>query len=166
MTTSPSPAAPERLVVNTGPLISLGKVAALDLVAQLPITFIAPQEVAAEIDAGVAHGHPVTRPAWLQVVVLREALGAVAVQALDAGEAAVVQLALELGVADVCIDEWRGRRAARAVGLRVTGSLGLLGRAKRAGLIDLVRPWTDRLAAAGARYHPELLRRFLESCGE
>jgi predicted nucleic acid-binding protein len=166
MTTSPSPSAPERLVINTGPLISLGRVGALDLVAQLPIAFVAPQEVAAEIDAGAVRGHPVTRPAWLQVVALREPVGAVAVQALDEGEAAVVQLALELGIPDVCIDEWRGRRAARAVGLRVTGSLGLLGRAKRAGLIELVRPWTERLAAVGARYHPDLLRRFLASCGE
>jgi len=52
-----------------------------------------------------------------------------ATHALDAGEAAVIQLALERGIATVCIDEWRGRRAARACGLAVTGSLGLLVRA-------------------------------------
>jgi predicted nucleic acid-binding protein len=48
---------------------------------------------------------------------------------LGAGEAAVIQLALEQGIAVVAIDERKGRRAALSVGLRVTGSLGLLGRA-------------------------------------
>ncbi|HEY3353874.1 MAG TPA: hypothetical protein VGQ83_11545 [Polyangia bacterium] len=49
MTTSPSPSEPERLVVNTGPLISLGRVGALELVAKLPIAFLAPREEAAEL---------------------------------------------------------------------------------------------------------------------
>jgi predicted nucleic acid-binding protein len=85
---------------------------------------------------------------------------------LDAGEAAVIQLALELGVADVCIDEWRGRRAAAAAGLQVTGTLGLLGRAKRVGLIPEVLPWVEKLTASGVHYHPGLLRDFLSALGE
>jgi predicted nucleic acid-binding protein len=65
------------------------------------------------------------------------------------------------------IDEWRGRRAAMAVGLRVTGSLGLLGRAKRVGLIPTVRPWIEKLTTSGVYYHPELLQRFfLSAMGE
>ena len=66
----------------------------------------------------------------------------------------------------VCIDEWRGRRAATAAGLRVTGSLGLLGRAKRLGLIETVRPWLMKLDAAGIHYHPDLVARFLTAIGE
>jgi predicted nucleic acid-binding protein len=104
-------------------------------------------------------------PAWVDVVALGGPLVSATVATLDQGEAAVIQLALENGIASVCIDEWRGRRAATAAGLRVTGSLGLLGRAKRLGLIA-VRPWIAKLKTAGVHYHPELVAKFLASIGE
>jgi predicted nucleic acid-binding protein len=162
----PLPNDVEQVVINTGPLITLGRAGALAMIEQLPIRFIAPPQVAEEIGAGAAAGHPVVLPTWVEVLALTVPLAPLACQALDAGEAAVIQLALERGIPTVCIDEWRGRRAAKAVGLRVTGSLGLLGRAKQAGLIPAVRPWVERLAAAGAHYDPELLQGFLQAMSE
>jgi predicted nucleic acid-binding protein len=74
--------------------------------------------------------------------------------------------AIERGIGRVCIDEWRGRRAAVAAGLTVTGALGLIGRAKHVGLIPAVRPWVEKMAAAGIHYHPDLLAKFLAAIGE
>jgi len=85
---------------------------------------------------------------------------------LDLGEAAVIQLALDVGVRTVAIDEWKGRRAALASGLRVTGSLGLLGRAKAQGLIPELKPLIARAIDAGIWYNRELVRAFLEAAGE
>jgi hypothetical protein len=51
------PAAPEVVVVNTGPLVALGRVQAFDIIGALPIKFITPTEVAEEIAAGVRLGH-------------------------------------------------------------------------------------------------------------
>jgi predicted nucleic acid-binding protein len=85
---------------------------------------------------------------------------------LDSGEAAVIQLALELEVPWVAIDEWKGRRAALAVGLQVTGTLGLLGRAKVLGLIPSLKPLVERATAEGIRYHPELVQAVLKAAGE
>ena len=104
-------------------------------------------------------------PPWVSILDLAGSLSSIT-HALDVGEAAVIQLALERGIGDVCIDEWRGRRVAKSAGLRVTGSLGLLGRCKRRGIIKELSPWIERLVAAGARYHPDLLRRFLDAVGE
>jgi predicted nucleic acid-binding protein len=160
------PEAPERLVVNTGPLIALGRVDALEIIGRLPLKFLTPVQVADEIMTGIGLGYPVTIPAWVEVASLAAPLAPLSVSALDEGEAAVIQLALEAGIDRVCIDEWRGRRAAAAAGLKVTGSLGLLGRAKNIGLIPAVRPWIEKLAAAGTHYHPELLTKFLAATGE
>jgi predicted nucleic acid-binding protein len=160
------PTAPERLVVNTGPIIALGRVDALDIIGQLPIKFVAPTQVADEIAAGARLGHPVTMPPWIEVVALDAPLAPVTVSALDEGEAAVIQLALERGIGSVCIDEARGRRAAAAAGLLITGSLGLLGRAKRLGLVPAVRPWIAKLKTAGVYYHPALLAKFLAAIDE
>ncbi|MCO5760147.1 MAG: DUF3368 domain-containing protein [Chromatiaceae bacterium] len=55
---------------------------------------------------------------------------------------------------------------ALAVGLKVTGAMGLLGKAKRDGIIPVVKPYLDRAIGAGIHYHPDLVRRFLEAIGE
>ncbi len=53
--------------------------------------------------------------------------------ALDRGEAAVIATALSKGIPLVCIDETVGRRVARLAGLNLTGSIGILIKAKRQG---------------------------------
>jgi predicted nucleic acid-binding protein len=160
------PNEPEDIVVNTGPLIALGRIGAFEVIARLPLRFVAPRQVAEEIEAGARAGHPVVVPPWVTVDVLKGTVVPLAEYVLDQGEAAVIELAVERGIADVCIDEWRGRRAEASVGLRVTGSLGLLGRAKRIGLIPKVLPWVEKLSASGVHYHPNLLRDFLAAMGE
>ena len=111
-------------------------------------------------------GHPQVAPGWLAVRRLSSPLPAAAVIALDEGEAAVIQLALELKTGIAVIDEWKGRRAALAAGLEVTGSLGLLGQAKLRGLVPAIRPLTERAVAEGIRYHPDLVRAVLKTVGE
>jgi predicted nucleic acid-binding protein len=157
---------PKRLVINTGPLITLSRIACLDVVGQLPYQFICPEAVRLELDAGEASGYPRIDPAWLTVRGLSAPLPPVTLAALDVGEAAVIHLALELQVPEVAIDEWKGRRAALAAGLEVTGTLGLLGRAKRLGLVPALTPLIHRALREGIRYHPDLVRAVLRAVGE
>src|SRR5438270_426415 len=49
----------------------------------------------------------------------------------------------------ILLDDRAARRTARALGLHVYGSAGVLGLAKERGLIPAVRPVLDRLRAAG-----------------
>lgn len=156
----------DSLVINTGPLIALAKADALDLAGQLPYRFLCPAEVRRELDAGTAAGHQAIEPDWLEVVGLEAPLSPVTRASLDAGEAAVIQLALERQLRLVVIDESKARVAARAAGLQVTGSLGLLGRARRLGLIGEIGPLIQRASEGGVHYHPDLVRRVLEAVGE
>ena len=156
----------ERLVINTGPLIALARAELLDPVGQLPIDFICPLEVCREIETGVAAGYRAAQPEWITPVALTSQLDPVALATLDAGEAAVIQLALEQKVKRVCIDERKGRRAALAVGLQVTGALGLLARARVLNIIPALRPEVDKLKAAGIYYSEELIQKILQGVGE
>ncbi len=156
----------ERLIINTGPLITLARIDCLDVIGHLPYEFICPDAVRRELDEGEAEGYSRIAPDWLAIRGLAGPLEGVALAALDAGEAAVIQLALEMNVLTVAIDEWKGRRAATASGLEVTGTLGLLGRAKVLGLVPALRPLIERAVREGIRYHSALVRDVLDAVGE
>lgn len=153
--------ADERIVMDAGPLILMAKIDALGVLTELPFRYIAPPSVRRELVVGPVFGHPPVDAPWLEVCELREPLPAYARMTLDEGEAAVIQLALEQGIRVVCLDDLRGRRLAKALGLEVVGLLGLLTRAKRMGIIDALQPYTEKLVAAGARYSPKLLQEVL-----
>lgn len=154
------------IVINTSPLIALSQMQAFDLVLRLPFDFVCPEEVAQEIIAGTQKGHPVSLPQEVKVQKISQPISPLALAALDSGEAAVIQLALEQQIEIVCIDEIKGRRAALSIGLKVVGSLGLLGRAKTQGLITELRPLIEKAQQAGIFYDEELINSFLSSFGE
>jgi predicted nucleic acid-binding protein len=56
--------------------------------------------------------------------------------ALDIGERAAIELALQSGVPAILIDEIAGREAAARLGLEISGTVGLLRKAANAGAVD------------------------------
>jgi predicted nucleic acid-binding protein len=86
---------------------------------------------------------------------------------LDRGEAEAIVLAIERRADLPLVDERRGCRIASTAGLIVTGLLGVVARAKRAGLIDLGKPVLDELIRT-ARFWigPDLYAEALTGLGE
>ncbi|MEI8284790.1 MAG: DUF3368 domain-containing protein [bacterium] len=75
-------------------------------------------------------------PDWISVVP-DEASYLEETGALDAGEASAITLAWQFRDSSLLIlDEKRGRKVARALGLQITGTAGLLTDAAAAGLVD------------------------------
>ncbi|MGC9400688.1 MAG: DUF3368 domain-containing protein [Anaerolineae bacterium] len=142
----------QELVINTGPLLAL--VAALgDLeVLQRYQNVWVPFEVCQEISAGGVTGFGVAAfeaAHWLNKQDAPLEITPILHNALDRGEAAVIQLALNEAIQTVCIDEAVGRRVARLHNLSVTGSVGILLRAKREGYPFSMREALDRMQAQG-----------------
>ena len=125
------------VVTNTTPLIALtAATGSLEILRIVYAKVIVPYEVAQEIKAGGKESFGLDifqQSSWLSIndgpVVLPPYLQNV----LDLGEASVIQTALQLGIRRVCIDETIGRRVARLSNLDVTGSIGILLRAKSLG---------------------------------
>ena len=141
------------LVINTGPLIAL--VAALgDLsILQMYDRVRVPREVSQEILVGGPGQFAVAAceaAHWLQKnAAPMDNIAAVLRNALDSGAAAVIQLALNENIQTVCIDEIAGRRVARLHGLAVTGSIGVLLRARRAGYNSSLQDALERMRNSG-----------------
>ncbi len=86
---------------------------------------------------------------------------------LDRGESEALALAEELGAKAVLIDESAGRAVAERMGLVPLGTVGILLRGKRAGLLNELRPLLDRLTEdLGFSIAESLRRRTLEQAGE
>jgi predicted nucleic acid-binding protein len=86
---------------------------------------------------------------------------------LDPGESEAIALALEVRADHLLIDEWAGRQAAITLGLRPLGVLGLLVKAKQAGLIQEVKPLIARLEAEINFFVGEVVRaEILRDAGE
>lgn len=157
---------PNRIVINTSPMIALGKMDAFDVIVQLPFEFLCPQQVKIEIETGAAKGYAVKVPDWIRVLPLAAPLSPLILAGLDRGEAEVIQLALEQGIGLVCIDERKGRQAAVAAGLQVVGSLGLLAKAKILGLIPAARPFIEKAMRGGIFYQSALVAHLLAALKE
>ena len=72
----------------------------------------------------------------------------------------------ELGADLLLCDDLEARRVASAEGIRVVGTLGLLVRGKRAGLLNAVAPVLDAMLALGLRVSQELVDETLSLAGE
>jgi len=153
------------VVADASPLIALARIGRLDLLRRLYPSIDIPRAVLAEL-VGRPPGLGASLPPWLRV---RDVQNSEAVrglrQSLDPGEAEAVILALELG-ARLLIDERAGRRAARALGVEVTGTVGVLLEAKRAGLIERIDTCLAQLNAAGFRMSDSLIAAALRAAGE
>lgn len=85
---------------------------------------------------------------------------------LDEGEAETLVLATELGIAKVFVDDLRGRKIARSLGLQAVGVAGFLLFAKKKGEISAVRPLLLQLLQKGFRLSNKLINTVLEEAGE
>jgi uncharacterized protein len=130
---------------NTTPFIALASIDRLDLLHQV----LGDISVADAVVEECARGGPIPVPAlrnlpWITVYPDLPPKDWSAVLDLDRGEQQTLLLARHHGSDLVVIDERRARNLAEYLGLRVTGTLGILAKAKASGLIPSFR----RAAAA------------------
>ena len=108
---------------------------------------------------------PATLP-WLRVRAPAPAQTLRLATTLGRGEQEVLALALEIPDALVLMDDGQARRVGRLLGLTMTGTVGILARAIREGLLPQLAPMLDRLAAQGFRLSAEARTTALRLVGE
>jgi predicted nucleic acid-binding protein len=158
-----------RFVVNASPLIFLAAVDALFLLPQLAAEVLVPGAVLDEVLAG-EEPHPalqgLSATTWVRIGPSLPVPAEVAGWDLGGGETQVLALALSVGGTEVILDDLQARRCARSLGLVTTGTLGLILRAKRRGLIPAARPVIEKLLQRRFYLAHDLLEAALAEVGE
>jgi predicted nucleic acid-binding protein len=85
---------------------------------------------------------------------------------LDLGESEAIALADSLPNTLLLMDERKGRQIALSMGIRITGTLGILLQAKKLGVVVQIRPLLDGLLSANIRMSESLYRSILEQADE
>lgn len=158
------------VVSDTSPILNLARIGRLELLASLYKQVLIPPAVLRElaVSRAVLPGIDVASVSWiiLETPKDRDRVQELC-EVLDAGEAEAIVLAVECQAELLLVDERRGRRMAEALGLHITGLLGVLADAKGAGLIESIKPVLDELIQ-NAKFWigPDLYREVLAELGE
>ncbi len=157
------------VICNTSPLQYLHMIGRLSVLRDLAGGIVVPPAVVEELSAGIAKGlslPDVGKVEWIEIRPPRSLAAVPIVTDPGAGETEVLALALESAGALALLDDGLARRVARAAGIAIEGTLGLLLDAKKAGLIDAVAPLLDRLDALNFRLHVRTRAAVLRLAGE
>jgi len=157
-----------KVISNTTPLLSLMKIDKLDLLRDLYGVVSIPQAVLFEIEAGKEKPYykNLREIDWIKIEKIRNAESRTYFFDLGDGEAEVLILAKEQGADLVILDEIMGRRYAQQLDLYITGTVGILLKAKEKGLISSVGSLLKELTGKGTWLNPNLISKALKLAGE
>ena len=85
---------------------------------------------------------------------------------LNQGEASAIALSLDIDNSMLIIDELKGRKIAEKLGLRYSGTFGLILKAKQLGVINSVKPILNKIRSTNFRFNEQLFETVLEQAGE
>lgn len=157
------------IICNTSPLQYLHQIDHLNLLKSLAGRITVPTAVANEIAIGIEWGIDLPDLRKLDWLDFRTPLCSTAVplvRDLGPGETEVIMLAMEAIGCVVILDDALARKTAELLGIKLTGTLGLLLDAKQAGLIDDLTSVISQLQALNFRLAPHTREAVLRLAGE
>ena len=150
---------PSAIIADASCFIILAKIDELPLLGQVYGHLTTTPEVAAE------YGEPL--PGWVRIVPVsdQQKQQLLAIQ-LDLGESSAITLALEIPDSTLILDDYKARRIATQLGLTLTGTVGVLVKAKLRGFLPSIRPLLARIRQTNFRLSSALEQAALRAAGE
>jgi len=132
------------IISDTSCLIILTKIGELDLLRDLY------QSVTITNTIFFEYGNEL--PDWIQIENASDEFKQQLLEIqVDPGEASAIALALEMTDPILILDDWKARKIAERLGLSVTGTLGVIIKAKNSGIIPSVKPMLDKMRETNFR---------------
>lgn len=157
-----------KIISNTTPIISLLKINKLSLLKKLYGKIIVPFAVYQEIEEGKDKPYytDLFSINWIEIKKIQNSKSREYIFDLDKGEAEVLILAKEIDADLAILDEIMGRRYAKQLGIVLSGTIGVLLKAKEKGYISSLKNILSELTEKGTWLNPKLISKVLEIAGE
>jgi uncharacterized protein len=157
-----------KVVSNTTPIISLLKLSMLDILKDLYGKIVIPKAVYKEIEYGKdkVYYQNLLNIDWIEIQEIHDIRSLKYFLDLDSGEAEAIVLATETNADLIIIDEKLGRYHALHANLKVTGTIGILLKAKSNGLIKEIKPLLFELMKKDVWFSDNLIKDILIMAGE
>lgn len=147
------------IISDTSCLIVLDNIGELSLLHKLFGQIIITQEIANEFNKEL--------PGWINIKSpVNKNYQKILEASLDKGEASAIAYAIEQTDCLLIIDDNKGRKYAEQLGIRITGTLGVVVDAKHSGHIESVKPILDKIKTTDFRISADLEKQILERSGE
>jgi predicted nucleic acid-binding protein len=145
---------PNIVISDTSCLILFHKIDHLEILLKVYQNIVTTPQIASEF------GHAL--PSSIKVISVKDQkyLDFLSTQ-VDLGEASAIALAKELDSSLIILDELKGRKLAKKLGLKITGSLGIIHKAKELGIIAAIKPILDKISETNFRISDKILTELL-----
>ena len=159
-----------KVVVNTTPLIALSHVSQLDVLKRLYGEIVIPEAVYRELSIkteSICKKAVDNSLEWIRIKSINNEMAkAMYKTQLHDGEVEVIILSKEIAADVVIIDDANAKKHAKYLGLPVTGTLGVLIKAKREGYINELKPIFSQMVENGIYISQSLMESCLKQAGE
>lgn len=150
---------PKIIISDTSCLIILNKIGQLNLLRQLYNTVTITQDILLEYREQL--------PDWIEVQQANDQYRQQLLEMqIDKGEASAIALALETADSILILDDWKARKLAERLGLSVTGTVGVIIKAKNTGIIQSIKPYLEKIRETNFRISGELEQIALKEANE
>lgn len=106
-------------------------------------------------------------PEWIKIKNFQsQEIYEIFVNLVDEGEATALSLAWEMKGSTVILDDLKARQTAIKLGFKVTGTLGVLIKAKKSGLFASLRTEIDKMIKTDFRISSNIIQQALKEVGE
>jgi len=146
---------PRLIIADTSVLIIFKRIDRFDILRNLYHVITITSQISAKFNG--------TLPDWIEIKEVKDKKYQKFIENhLDAGEASAIALAMEYEDSLLILDDIRARKYAKQLGLTITGSLGVISKAKERGLIDKIKPIIEKLKDLDFRISEKIIKNLLE----
>ncbi len=147
------------IISDTSCLIVLSNIGELELLRKLY------GRIYTTIDVANEYGE--TLPDWIEIVAVKDKYSQQLLEMqIDRGESSAIALALEIPGSTIILDDNKARQIANKLGLTITGTLGIIVKAKLNGLISSIKPILEKMKQTDFRFSPKLELQALKEANE
>ena len=153
-----------KVISNSTPLIILSKICELEILKKLYGEIIIPRAVFEEV---TIKSDAIKNLSWIKILEVQDKTDRKIYQAkLHDGEVEVMMLAKEISADLLIIDDNAAKKFAKFLGFKVTGTLGILVKAKAEKIISEVSPILDKMLAEKFYISKKIKNLILKTAGE